>query len=164
MVRFESPNLAPVISIELFRTSGESEYWFAMVKVILIVFFIIVGLIFDWGGVKGHPGPVCAYSYIMKNNNPMSTYRITGPLELPKRTGLPRWFCGLRSDLRLRVLLLRWYRTRGRRCWGIREALQIRASSDQSHFLPHYLILYTYHLDDWLVHQSRRRNLVNSGV
>jgi len=29
-----------------------------MVKVIMIVFFIIVGLIFDWGGVKGHPGPV----------------------------------------------------------------------------------------------------------
>jgi len=47
-----------VAIIELFRTSGESEYWFAMVKVIMIVFFIIVGLIFDWGGVKGHPGPV----------------------------------------------------------------------------------------------------------
>jgi len=29
-----------------------------MVKVIMIVFFIIVGLFFDWGGVKDHPGPV----------------------------------------------------------------------------------------------------------
>jgi len=38
--------------------SGESEYWFAMIKVLMIIFFIIVGLIFDWGGVKGHPGPV----------------------------------------------------------------------------------------------------------
>ena len=47
-----------VAIIELIRASGESEYWFAMVKVIMIVFFIIVGLIFDWGGVKGHPGPV----------------------------------------------------------------------------------------------------------
>ena len=37
---------------------GESEYWFAMIKVIMIVLFIIVGLIYDWGGIKDHPGPV----------------------------------------------------------------------------------------------------------
>ena len=24
----------------------------------MIVLFIIVGLIYDWGGIKGHPGPV----------------------------------------------------------------------------------------------------------
>jgi hypothetical protein len=35
------------------------EYWFAMIKVVLIILFIIVGLIYDWGGVIGHPGPVC---------------------------------------------------------------------------------------------------------
>ena len=29
--------------------TGELEYWFAMIKV-----FIIVGLIYDWGWVKGH--------------------------------------------------------------------------------------------------------------
>lgn len=39
---------------------GESEYWFALIKVILIIMFIIVGLIYDWGGVIGHPGPVSA--------------------------------------------------------------------------------------------------------
>lgn len=43
--------------------TGESEYWFAMVKVLMIVLFIIVGLIFDWGGVKGHPGPVSLQKY-----------------------------------------------------------------------------------------------------
>ena len=37
---------------------GESEYWFAMIKVVMIVLFLIVGLIYDWGGIKGHPGPV----------------------------------------------------------------------------------------------------------
>lgn len=37
---------------------GESEYWFAMIKVLMIIVFIIVGLIYDWGGVVGHPGPV----------------------------------------------------------------------------------------------------------
>lgn len=42
--------------------SGESEYWFALIKVLLIVIFIIVGLIYDWGGVIGHPGPVCLRS------------------------------------------------------------------------------------------------------
>lgn len=29
----------------------------AYIKVILIVVFIIVGLIYDWGGVINHPGP-----------------------------------------------------------------------------------------------------------
>ena len=37
---------------------GESEYWLAMIKVIMIILFIIVGLIYDWGGIEGHPGPV----------------------------------------------------------------------------------------------------------
>lgn len=40
------------------RFTGESEYWFAMIKVLMIIVFIIVGLIYDWGGVRGHPGPV----------------------------------------------------------------------------------------------------------
>lgn len=38
--------------------AGESEYWFALIKVLMVIVFICVGLIFDWGGVKGHPGPV----------------------------------------------------------------------------------------------------------
>ncbi|KAJ7773505.1 amino acid permease-domain-containing protein [Mycena olivaceomarginata] len=33
------------------------EFWLAGIKVLLIVLFIIVGLIYDWGGVIGHPGP-----------------------------------------------------------------------------------------------------------
>ena len=38
--------------------AGESEYWFAMIKVVMIIVFIFVGLIYNWGGVHGHPGPV----------------------------------------------------------------------------------------------------------
>ncbi|PPR07250.1 hypothetical protein CVT26_012508 [Gymnopilus dilepis] len=51
--------IVPIFALQLIhvRVYGESEYWFAMVKVLMIVLFIIVGLIFDWGGVKGHPGP-----------------------------------------------------------------------------------------------------------
>ncbi len=40
---------------------GESEYWFALIKVLLVIVFIIVGLIYDWGGVHGHPGPVTVF-------------------------------------------------------------------------------------------------------
>ena len=29
----------------------------------MIILFIIVGLIYDWGGVKGHPGPVGRIGY-----------------------------------------------------------------------------------------------------
>ncbi|KDR69445.1 hypothetical protein GALMADRAFT_1352458 [Galerina marginata CBS 339.88] len=51
--------IVPIFALQLIhvRVYGESEYWFALIKVIMIVFFIIVGLIFDWGGVKAHPGP-----------------------------------------------------------------------------------------------------------
>ncbi|KAF9008046.1 amino acid permease-domain-containing protein [Cyathus striatus] len=51
--------IVPVFFLQLIhvRVYGESEYWFAMIKVVMIIVFIIVGLIFDWGGVRGHPGP-----------------------------------------------------------------------------------------------------------
>ncbi|KAF8967512.1 amino acid permease-domain-containing protein [Flammula alnicola] len=51
--------IVPIFALQLIHVKvyGESEYWFAMIKVVMIVVFIIVGLIFDWGGVKGHPGP-----------------------------------------------------------------------------------------------------------
>lgn len=43
------------------RAYGEAEYWLSMIKVILIVMFTIVGLIYNWGGVIGHPGPGLKY-------------------------------------------------------------------------------------------------------
>ncbi|KDR84458.1 hypothetical protein GALMADRAFT_56386 [Galerina marginata CBS 339.88] len=51
--------IIPIFALQLIhvRVYGESEYWFALIKVVMIIFFIIVGLIFDWGGVNGHPGP-----------------------------------------------------------------------------------------------------------
>ncbi|KAJ7763036.1 amino acid permease/ SLC12A domain-containing protein [Mycena metata] len=42
------------------KNYGEAEFWLAGIKVsfpVLIVLFIVVGLIYDWGGVIGHPGP-----------------------------------------------------------------------------------------------------------
>ncbi|KAI6098542.1 amino acid permease-domain-containing protein [Pisolithus sp. B1] len=55
--------IVPVFALQLIhvRVYGEiegSEYWFALIKVLLIVIFIFVGLIYNWGGIKGHPGPV----------------------------------------------------------------------------------------------------------
>ncbi|KAI1791056.1 amino acid permease-domain-containing protein [Ganoderma leucocontextum] len=49
----------PIFMMQLIhvRVYGESEYWFAMIKIIMIIVFIFVGLIYDWGGVRGHPGP-----------------------------------------------------------------------------------------------------------
>ena len=34
---------------------GEVEFWFAILKILLIVFLILLGLIIDLGGVPGHP-------------------------------------------------------------------------------------------------------------
>ncbi|KAG2738095.1 hypothetical protein P692DRAFT_20842171 [Suillus brevipes Sb2] len=51
--------IIPVFLLQLIhvRVYGESEYWFALIKVLMIIVFIFAGLIYDWGGVKGHPGP-----------------------------------------------------------------------------------------------------------
>ncbi|KAL6307122.1 amino acid permease-domain-containing protein [Sparassis latifolia] len=51
--------IVPIFAMQLIhvRVYGESEYWFALIKVLLIIVFIFVGLIYDWGGVHGHPGP-----------------------------------------------------------------------------------------------------------
>ncbi|ORY89404.1 amino acid permease/ SLC12A domain-containing protein [Leucosporidium creatinivorum] len=51
--------IVPVFCFQMLGSKvwGESEFWLSLIKVILIVLFIIVGLIYDWGGVIGHPGP-----------------------------------------------------------------------------------------------------------
>ncbi|KAL4076475.1 amino acid permease, theoretically lysine-specific [Scleroderma citrinum] len=50
--------IVPIFALQLIhvRVYGESEYWFALIKVLMIVVFIFVGLIYDWGGIKAHPG------------------------------------------------------------------------------------------------------------
>ncbi|KAG6331325.1 hypothetical protein ID866_7763 [Astraeus odoratus] len=51
--------IVPIFALQLIhvRVYGESEYWLALIKVLMIIVFVIVGLIYDWGGIKGHPGP-----------------------------------------------------------------------------------------------------------
>ncbi|CDO77231.1 hypothetical protein BN946_scf184747.g44 [Trametes cinnabarina] len=51
--------VTPIFAMQLIhvRVYGESEYWFAMIKVLMIIVFIFAGLIYNWGGVHGHPGP-----------------------------------------------------------------------------------------------------------
>ncbi|KAM0791354.1 hypothetical protein ACM66B_005821 [Microbotryomycetes sp. NB124-2] len=51
--------IVPVFAFQLLgaRAWGESEYYLTLIKVLLIVLFIIVGLLYDWGAVRGHPGP-----------------------------------------------------------------------------------------------------------
>ena len=71
----------------MLESTGESEYWFALIKVLLVVVFVIVGLIYDWGGVRGHPGPVRSHS---RQRSP-ERYLVlitaaAGSRELPRRT------------------------------------------------------------------------------
>ncbi|KAF8967529.1 amino acid permease-domain-containing protein [Flammula alnicola] len=50
--------IVPIFALQLIHVKvyGEYEYWFAMIKVVMIIFLFIVGLMFDWTGGKGHPG------------------------------------------------------------------------------------------------------------
>ncbi|KAF9461615.1 amino acid permease/ SLC12A domain-containing protein [Collybia nuda] len=51
--------IVPIFLLQLIhvRVYGESEYWLALIKVLMVIVFIFVGLIYDWGGIKNHPGP-----------------------------------------------------------------------------------------------------------
>ncbi|RDB20075.1 Lysine-specific permease [Hypsizygus marmoreus] len=51
--------IVPIFLLQLIhvRVYGETEYWLALVKVLMIIIFIFVGLIYDWGGIKRHRGP-----------------------------------------------------------------------------------------------------------
>lgn len=47
--------LTSAVGMSLIRVYGEVEYWFALLKIIFIVFLIILGLVINLGGVPGVP-------------------------------------------------------------------------------------------------------------
>ncbi len=53
--------IVPMFCLNLIsvKTYGEAEYWFTMVKVVFIILFIIVGLLYDWGAIPtaAEPSP-----------------------------------------------------------------------------------------------------------
>ncbi|KAH7104303.1 amino acid permease/ SLC12A domain-containing protein [Auriculariales sp. MPI-PUGE-AT-0066] len=54
--------IVPIFAMQLIhvRVFGESEAWFALIKVLLVVLFIFFGLLYDWGAfdkVAAEPGP-----------------------------------------------------------------------------------------------------------
>lgn len=50
-----------VVGIALVRVYGEVEFWFALLKIVFIVFLIILGLVINLGGVPGVPRKGFAY-------------------------------------------------------------------------------------------------------
>lgn len=44
-----------VVGISLIRIYGEVEFFFAILKILLIIFLIILGLVINLGGIPGHP-------------------------------------------------------------------------------------------------------------
>ena len=75
--------LGGICTISLRR---ESEYWLALIKVILIVLFIIVGLIYDCGGIKNHPGPVRALPAVCARLSPRVLHRASPTSETVKHS------------------------------------------------------------------------------
>jgi yeast amino acid transporter len=43
------------VGIAFIGIYGEVEFWFAILKMVFIVFLIILGLVISLGGVPGHP-------------------------------------------------------------------------------------------------------------
>ncbi|KEY72704.1 hypothetical protein S7711_02492 [Stachybotrys chartarum IBT 7711] len=63
--------LTAIIGFAFIRVFGEIEYVFALLKIMLVVFLVILGLVIDFGGIPGteplwfkywhHPGPFVEY-------------------------------------------------------------------------------------------------------
>lgn len=49
----------PIFAVQMFNVKvyGEVEYWASLVKVLLVVIFIIVGLLYDWGAIPSATVP-----------------------------------------------------------------------------------------------------------
>ena len=68
----------------------------------MIILFIIVGLIYDWGGVKGHPGPVSDWQL---RQGVLMTERVSGAFKLPKWSSVHWRICQLCTNICVCVLL-----------------------------------------------------------
>jgi len=146
------------------HVTGESEYWLSMIKVVMIVLFIIVGLIYDWGGIKHHPGPVSpTLPQTSTPENDAAFFFAPGSFQLPRRPSVHRRLLRLRPNLRLRILLLWWDRTGSHRRRGVCQTLQVSSHSYQSHVLPNRHFLSPHYSHDWVVHQSWGRFPPHSG-
>ena len=58
------------------RIFGEVEFWFAFLKILLVIFLIILGLVIDLGGVHGTPA---LYGKYWHHPGPFVEYIATGP-------------------------------------------------------------------------------------
>jgi len=142
-------------SYDHFFALGESEYWLATVKVLMIIIFIFVGLIYDWGGIKNHPGPVSSLPFL-KRYRGRSPFPCTGSIQLSRLASICRWFFCICSDIRIRLLFVRWNRASRSSCRRVRETLQSGASCNQSHLLPNPPFLHPDNPDDRPVHKLPR--------
>lgn len=64
-----------IIGISFVQIFGEVEFFFAVLKILLVVFLIILGLVIDLGGIKGTPA---IYFKYWDNPGPFVEYLATG--------------------------------------------------------------------------------------
>ncbi|KAF2765083.1 amino acid permease-like protein [Teratosphaeria nubilosa] len=64
-----------VVGMSFIRVYGEVEFWFALLKILFIIFLIILGLVIDLGGVPGTPRIGFRY---WKDPGPFVEYIATG--------------------------------------------------------------------------------------
>lgn len=67
--------LTVAVGFSAIRIYGEVEFWFALLKIVFIVFLIILGLVIDLGGVPGTPRIGFRY---WKEPGPFVEYIATG--------------------------------------------------------------------------------------
>ncbi|EPS25348.1 hypothetical protein PDE_00281 [Penicillium oxalicum 114-2] len=64
-----------VVAISFIRVYGEVEFFFALLKILLVIFVVILGLVISLGGVPGHPRSGFHY---WKTPGPFVEYIATG--------------------------------------------------------------------------------------
>ena len=124
-----------------------------MIKVVLIVLFIIVGLIYDWGGVIGHPGPVSTHILQLSCAYIELSYLTAGPVQLPQWPSFHRRLQRIRSDVRLCVLLVWRCRACFARSWRVDSSSRHHPSCGQGDLFPYHHFLYPNDAHHRTLHQ-----------
>lgn len=125
----------------------------------MIILFILVGLIYDWGGIKDHPGPVRK----QVGSPALIPTHTSGALQFPKRTSVRGRIFQLCTNVCVRVLLFRRRRTRRHRRWRVGASVEISAECRESDVFPHRTLLCPYYPHDRVVYQLAGSDVTQGG-
>lgn len=154
--------LTVTVGFSAIRIYGEVEFWFALLKILFIIFLIILGLVIDLGGVPGTPRIGFRY---WKDPGPFVEYIATGSWGkfLGFWTVMSKYSSNIHTVFRTntrnsqRSLQLCWRRKYRHGCRRDKEPASLDPPSMQESLRPSLHLLRPRSPHRWYARAKRRR-------